>query len=97
VSADHAQEAQMLARRTAYLDAYRGAYRREQTIGLVLCLLGALVLVAGRFRAGAPHWLVWVGAVVIAVGWLLFTYVIVRRTQWVRTHPFDPNGQSPTV
>ncbi len=91
------EDAALLTRRAAYLDAYRGAYRREQTAGLVICLLGVLVLVAGRFRAGAPHWLVWVGAGVIGVGWVLFTYVIFRRTQWVRTHPFDPNGQSPTV
>jgi len=88
------EDAALLAQRMAYLDAYRGLYRREQTAGLVLCLLGVLVLVAGRYRPETPHWMVWVGAAIIGAGWLLFTLVIFRRTAWVRAHPFDPSGQS---
>ena len=83
----------ILQKRVAYLDAYRALYRREQTIGLIACLVGALMLIGGRYGPLAASWVVWVGAAIIAAGWILFTVVIFRRTAWVRAHPFDPSGQ----
>ncbi len=39
--------------------------------GFIACLVGVLVMVTGRFVAGAPHWLIYVGVGVIALGWVL--------------------------
>jgi hypothetical protein len=77
-------------RRAAYADTIRSLGRRERGIGFVACLMGALLLVWGRTVAGAPFWAVVVGLMGIAAGWLLFAYVIIRRTRYVRAHPFDP-------
>jgi hypothetical protein len=47
----------------------------------------------GSHRAGsAPFWAVVAGLVTIGAGWLLFAYVIIRRTRYVRAHPFDPQS-----
>ena len=37
--------------------------------GLVACLIGTLVMLAGRFAPGAPPVLVYVGVSVIVFGW----------------------------
>ena len=79
-------------RKAAYLKTIRGLGRRERGIGFVACLLGALLLIWGRVVAGAPEWAVVLGLVTIAAGWLLFAYVILRRTRYVRAHPFDPQS-----
>jgi hypothetical protein len=83
---------ELLTRRAAYVDTIRGLYRRERAVGFVACLVGVLALVWGRMGDGAPVWLTWTGLIVIAAGWGLFVYVLVRRSAWVRAHPFDPNG-----
>jgi hypothetical protein len=79
-------------RRAAYADTVRGLYRRERGIGFVACLIGAVLLIWGRTVAGAPQWAVIAGLVTIGAGWLLFAYVILRRTRYVRVHPFDPQS-----
>jgi len=79
-------------RRAAYADTIRSLGRRERGIGFVACLLGALLLIWGRTVAGAPAWAVVAGLGTIAAGWLLFAYVLVRRTRYVRAHPFDPQS-----
>jgi Flp pilus assembly protein TadB len=79
-------------RRAAYADTIRSLGRRERVFGFVACLVGALLLIWGRTVAGAPFWAVVVGLVGIAAGWLLFAYVIIRRTRYVRAHPFDPQS-----
>ncbi|MBU4435208.1 MAG: hypothetical protein PSX79_17130 [bacterium] len=79
-------------RRAAYADTVRGLYRRERGIGFVACLIGAVLLIWGRTVAGAPQWAVIGGLLTIAAGWLLFAYVILRRTRYVRVHPFDPQS-----
>jgi hypothetical protein len=43
--------------------------RAIRNSGYVACLVGTLVMLLGRFRAGAPTWLVYVGLAVIVVGW----------------------------
>jgi hypothetical protein len=77
------------ARKAAYIDTVRGLCRRERGLGFVACLLGAILLIWGRTVPGAPSWAVVAGLVTIGVGWLLFAYVIIRRTRYVRAHPFD--------
>jgi hypothetical protein len=81
-----------LNRRVAYVKAIRALYRNERVAGLVGCLVGALLLIWGRQAAGAPAWAVPTGLVTIGAGWLLFAYVIIRRTRYVRAHPFDPQS-----
>lgn len=80
------------ARRTAYFNTVKSVGRRERGLGLLACLFGALLLIWGRSGQGAPVWAVWAGLATIGVGWLLFAYVILRRTRYVRAHPFDPQS-----
>jgi hypothetical protein len=80
------------ARRAAYLATIKGLYRKERVLGFVACLAGVLLLIWGREVPGAPAWAAPTGLLVIGAGWLLFAYVIVRRTRYVRTHPFDPQS-----
>ena len=82
----------LLTKRAAYIDTIRGLYRVERAIGFVLCLVGVLLLLWSRSKWDAPHWMTWLSIAVIAAGWALFAFVIFRRSAWVRTHPFDPNG-----
>jgi hypothetical protein len=79
-------------RRAAYADTIRSLHRRERGVGFVACLVGAMLLIWGRTVPGAPFWAVIAGLVTIGAGWLLFAYVIIRRTRYVRAHPFDPQS-----
>lgn len=85
-------EPELLAKRIAYVKSIRGLYQVERVAGLVGCLLGALLLIWGRQAAGAPAWAVSTGLGVIGASWVLFAYVIIRRTRYVRAHPFDPQS-----
>lgn len=85
-------DSELLAKRVAYVKTIRGLYRNERIAGLVGCLLGAMLLIWGRQAAGAPVWAVPVAFVVIGAAWSLFAYVIIRRTRYVRAHPFDPQS-----
>ena len=81
-----------LTRQAAYIDGIRGLYRRERTLGFVACLAGVMILAWSRLRFDAPPWAMWAGLAIIAAGWILFVYVLVRRSAWVRAHPFDPEA-----
>jgi hypothetical protein len=83
---------QLLAKRVAYVKTIRGLYRNERVAGLIGCLVGALLLIWGRQVAGAPAWAAPTGLVTIGAAWVLFAYVILRRTRYVRAHPFDPQS-----
>ena len=85
-------EVATLDRQSAYVDRMRAQGRTLRTIGFLACLVGVMILVIGRFRLGAPPWMLWTGAAVVALGWGLFVYALVKRLAWVRAHPFDPNG-----
>nr|WP_232792908.1 hypothetical protein [Caulobacter hibisci] len=67
-------------------------HRKERLLGFAACLVGVLLLIWGRQVPGTPGWAAPTGLLVIGAGWLLFAYVIVRRTRYVRTHPFDPQS-----
>jgi hypothetical protein len=82
----------LLEKRVAYVKSIRALHRNERIAGLVGCLIGALLLIWGRQNAGAPAWAAPTGLVTIGAGWLLFAYVILRRTRYVRAHPFDPQS-----
>lgn len=80
------------ARRAAYFDTVKSLGRRERGLGLLACLAGAMLLIWGRSTPSAPIWAVIAGLITIGAGWLLFAYVIIRRTRYVRAHPFDPQS-----
>ncbi|ATQ43069.1 hypothetical protein [Caulobacter mirabilis] len=84
-------EAELFKKRVAYIDTLRGLYRRERLIGFLAVLAGAGLIVPSRFVFAWPHWVIWAGYGLIAVGWVLMIYVIWRRTQWRRANPFNPN------
>jgi hypothetical protein len=77
--------------RRAYVAAVRAYARGVQNFGFFACLAGVLVMLSGHYVRGAPHWLVYAGLVIILVGWGLFAFAIVRRSAYVRAHPFDPD------
>jgi VIT1/CCC1 family predicted Fe2+/Mn2+ transporter len=85
-------EARDLGRQAAYIDTVRGREVGTRNAGFVACLIGALVLIASRFVGGWPAWGMWVGVAIILLGWALFVISVLRRADWVRAHPFDPNG-----
>jgi xanthosine utilization system XapX-like protein len=53
-------------------------------LGYGVCLVGAVVMLLGRFRPGAPRELVYVGLAGIVFGWGLFALVIWRRVSLAR-------------
>ena len=61
-----------------------GGREALRNAGFVACLVGALTMITGRFVAGAPVWLVYVGVGVIALGWGLFGYSILLRAERAR-------------
>ncbi|MEI6282134.1 MAG: hypothetical protein WCP82_05390 [Alphaproteobacteria bacterium] len=76
--------------RPSYLQEVRGLNSGKRTLGFAVSLLGAMLLIWGRMRVDSPPMAIPSGLVLIATGWALFIYVIVMRTRYVRTHPFDP-------
>ena len=82
----------LIAKRVAYVRTVRGLYRNERIAGLLASLVGALLLIWGRMGQGAPAWAVYIAFLAIGAAWVLFAYVIIRRTRYVRAHPFDPQS-----
>ncbi|CAN5385782.1 hypothetical protein BH10PSE4_BH10PSE4_15440 [soil metagenome] len=82
----------LVQRRVAYVKTLRGLYRAERAVGMIASLIGVLLLIWGRQVAGAPAWAAPTGLVTIGAAWVLFAYVIYRRTRYVRAHPFDPQS-----
>jgi hypothetical protein len=85
-------EAAELARQSAWVDQLRSQGRLARTLGFITCFAGVAFLVFARYRLGAPAWALWTGGLVVAVGWGLFVYALLRRYFWVRAHPFQSNG-----
>ena len=80
------------ADRVERIEAIRAYHRRTRNAGFVACLLGALVMIVGRFAPGAPIWLVSVGVSIIVFGWGLFAFALIKRTAYARAHPTETNG-----
>lgn len=68
----------------AEIEAVRACHRGTRNLGYVCCLLGVLAMVAGRFMAVAPAWLMSVGLGVVIFGWGLLAYALARRLALVR-------------
>jgi hypothetical protein len=85
-------DADLNAKRIAYIDQLRSLYRRERLAGLVLILTGFLLILPSWGVYSWSHTLIFAGYGLIALGWVLFIYVIWRRTAWRRANPFDPKA-----
>lgn len=64
--------------------AVRACHRGTSSLGYVCCLVGVMVMIAGRFMAGAPAWLTSVGVGVVVFGWGLLAYALTRRVAMAR-------------
>lgn len=62
----------------------RALHAREQTLGLVASLAGALLLIWGGSATGAPAFAVPSGLALIGAGWALFAFVLFMRARFVR-------------
>ncbi len=76
----------------AQIDAIRAHHRATRNAGLVACLLGVLVMIAGRFMAGAPVWLVSVGVSAVALGWGLIAFALWKRVAMARALTSNPGA-----
>jgi hypothetical protein len=81
---------EMIQKRIAYIDTMRSLHKTKRLAGFAGCLIGVVLMVLSGYMPGAPHWLRWVGLAIVVPSWMLFIYVVVSRTRYVRTHPFDP-------
>ena len=81
-----------MIRRAAYVSEIRAVALRARRMGLVAFMLGAATLIWAALRGQGVHSNVaHLAEGAIVLGWALFIYVTVKRTRYVRTHPFDPN------
>ena len=82
-----------MIRRAAYVSEIRAVALRERRIGWMALLLGTAAFAWAVLDGPGVDSLVarWAMAAV-ALGWALFFHVMVRRTEYVRAHPFDPEG-----
>ena len=81
-----------LVRRAAYIDEIRCVALRARRMGWAVLFLGLATLAWAALRGPGvhsrpAHW----GEAAIIIGWGLFFYAMIRRTRYVRTHPFAPN------
>jgi hypothetical protein len=71
-----------------------GGHLATRNAGFVACLAGALAMISGRYAAGAPSWLIYVGVSVIVFGWGLFLLSMVRRAADARARMRTPEVKS---
>ncbi len=74
------------------IDAIRAHHRGTRNLGLVACLVGVLVMIAGRFMPGAPVWFVSLGVGVVVLGWGLIAFALWKRVAMARTLTTKANG-----
>ena len=80
-----------MIRRGSYVSEIRSVALRSRRIGWMAQALGAVTFAWAALRGPGVHSTVAHGAeAAVALGWLLFMYVMVQRTRYVRAHPFDP-------
>jgi hypothetical protein len=78
------------AARTAWLARARGLHRNKRYAGMVGCVLGASLVLWGRYSTNAPSWAELTGFIVVGVSWLVLMYTIADRWMWVKKNPYRP-------
>jgi hypothetical protein len=82
-------------RRMAWLKKVRGMHRNKRMLGFAGIVLGAAMVIWARLSpVEAPSWALYAGFGVLAASWIIFVYVIVDRSRWVRNNPYKP-GEPP--
>ena len=84
----HLQEAEVLKRRIAYIDHLRGLHRFERLVGLLIILAGVGIVVLSTYTP-LPKLVILGAYAMLATGWVVFFYVIWKRTAWRRANPFE--------
>ncbi len=80
-----------MIRRAAYVDEIRHVALRVRKIGWATIAAGILMLAWAMVRGpGMDSDIAHYAEAAILLGWALFVYVQVKRTRYVRAHPFDP-------
>jgi hypothetical protein len=82
-------ELETVQRRIAYIDHLRGLHRFERIVGLVVILMGVAIIVAESYLRTLPHILLIGAWAMLAAGWIIFIYVIFKRTAWRKANPFE--------
>ena len=72
----------------------RGDHLATRNAGFIACLVGALVMISGRYMAGAPSWLIYAGVSAIVFGWGLFLLSMFRRAADARARLQAPEVKS---
>ncbi len=88
MSDEHALEAEVLKRRIAYIDSLRALHRFERLVGLVIILFGVGIVVVSTYTP-LPKLVILGGYSLLAAGWVVFIYVMWKRTAWRRANPFE--------
>ena len=86
------EDVAFMVRRAAYIDEIRAVALRARRMGWAALLLGIGTIAWAALRGPGvhsrpAHW----GEAAILLAWALFFYAMIRRTRYVRTHPFHPN------
>ncbi len=76
------------------VESFAVLFRTLKNIGFVVCLVGALAMIAGRYMPGAPRWLTYIGVSVIVFGWGVFAYALVKRVAYLRARAPTGKNQS---
>ena len=76
----------------AWLARVGAMHRVKRMIGIFGCLLGAVLMLLGRFRPDiAPAWALPAGLATVGCSWGLFGWVVYDRWRWVKANPYRPN------
>lgn len=74
----------------ARLKALRADHRAATSAGVVACLIGLVLIVAGQYVTGFPRWAPYAGLAVIVFGWGLFALGIFKGIAFWRANPPIP-------
>ena len=89
---DADEDVVFMIRRAAYVDDVRHVALRTRKLGWAALLAGAGSIAWASTRGpGVNSDVAHSGELGIVLGWALFFYVMVKRTRYVRAHPFKPN------
>ncbi len=89
--ADQHEDSVFMIRRAAYVQEVRAVALRARRAGWFALLLGVATFAWATFEGPGPgsrlaDWAI----AAVGLGWALFFYVMLRRTEYARAHPFDP-------